>query len=124
MVAMLERPTMRLVPGTHPAAEKTGAERRLFPRKEMHCWVQGRRLDHTIEAHRNPHLSLSLRDISLGGLSAIVQEPVKSGETISVFFPPEGSSRGWDAKGKVLRCEPSGMGYRLAVEFDPLPAAA
>jgi hypothetical protein len=31
--------------------------------------------------------------------------------------------RGWDAVGRVLRCDPSGLGYRVAVEFDPLPAA-
>jgi hypothetical protein len=42
---------------------------------------------------------------------------------VSVFFPPQGASRGWDAYGRVIRCEPSGMGYRIAVEFDPLPAA-
>jgi hypothetical protein len=46
------------------------------------------------------------------------------GERLGVFFPPQGTQRGWDAYGKVLRCEPSAIGYRLAVEFDPLPLAA
>jgi hypothetical protein len=115
MVALLRNP-LQIGPDTR-------AERRMFPRKEIHARVDGMRLDHTIPARRQPQLSLALRDLSLGGLSAISQTPIESGERISVFFPPQGATRGWDAYGRVLRCEPSGMGYRLAVEFDPLPAA-
>ena len=118
MVALLQKPsTMRIGP------EATGAERRMFPRKEVHTRVESKRLDHSIDALRRPHLSLALRDLSLGGLSAICQLPVGKGERVSVFFPPQGASRGWDAYGRVLRCEPSGLGYRVAVEFDALPAA-
>ena len=98
--------------------------RRLFQRREMRTRVEGRRLDHSIEARQQSHLSLALRDLSLGGLSAISQTPVQRGERLSVFFPPQGAQRGWDAYGKVLRCELSSAGYRLAVEFDPLPMAA
>jgi hypothetical protein len=104
--------------------KKTGAERRIFPRKTVHLRIEGKRLDHTISARRQPHLSLALRDLSLGGISAISQTPLDRGERLSVFFPPEGPTRGWDAFGRVIRCEPSGMGYRVALEFDPLPAAA
>jgi hypothetical protein len=116
MVAVLKMPT--------PLSEPQGAERRVFPRKEVHVRVESRRVDHSIEARQQPQLSLALRDLSLGGLSAISQIAVKAGERLSVFFPPEGTKRGWDAFGRVIRCEPSGMGYRLAVEFDPLPMAA
>lgn len=115
MVALLQMP--------NKASEKTGAERRVFARRTLHVRIEGKRLDHTISAHREPHLSLALRDLSLGGISAISQTPLNRGERISVFFPPEGPSRGWDAFGRVIRCEPSGMGYRVAMEFDPLPAA-
>ena len=111
MVAMLKMP-MRIGP-------ETGAERRIFPRKEIHARVEGKRLDHSIVAHTQPHLSLALRDLSFGGLSAISQTPIQRGERLSVFFPPQGTKRGWDAQGRVLRCDPSGVGYRLAVEFDP-----
>lgn len=114
MVALLT------MPGT---SSKKQFERRVFPRKEIQARVEARRLDHTISARRDPHLSLSLRDLSLGGLSALTQTPMAKGERISVFFPPQGASRGWDAYGRVIRCEPSGMGYRVAMEFDPLPAA-
>jgi hypothetical protein len=101
-----------------------GAERRIFPRKEMQARVQGKRLDHTIPARREPFLNLSIRDVSMGGLSAISQTPVHSGERVSVFFPPQGIQRGWDAYGRVIRCQPSTFGYRIAVEFDPIPLAA
>jgi hypothetical protein len=109
---------MRLVP------EPQGAERRIFPRKEVHAHIQGKRLDHSIAARREPFLSLATRDLSMGGLSAISQTPVPQGERVSVYFPPQGVHRGWDALGRVIRCEPSGFGYRIAVEFEPLPMAA
>jgi hypothetical protein len=101
----------------------TGAERRVFPRKEVHGHLQGMRMDHSIQALQEPCLTLSMRDISYGGCSALTQLPLNLGERVSIFFPPEGSTRGWDACGRVLRCEPSALGYRVAVEFDPLQAA-
>jgi hypothetical protein len=99
------------------------ADRRIFPRQRMSLHVSGRRMDHSVEARRDPCLHLALRDISVGGLCATSQTPVKVGEHIAVFFPPEGLSRGWDAYGRVLRVEPQKMGYRIAVSFDRLPAA-
>jgi catalase (peroxidase I) len=89
----------------------------------VHSWVEARRLDHSLSALRDRRVSLAMRDLSLGGLSAIASAPIDAGERISVCFPPEGTQRGWDAYGRVLRCEPSATGYRVAVEFDPLPAA-
>jgi hypothetical protein len=100
------------------------ADRRMFPRKEFKATVQGHRMDHSIEARQMPRLKLMLRDLSLGGLSAICDRPVGAGEKLTVTFPPQGTLRGWDAYGRVLRCDPSGMGYRVAMEFDPIPAAA
>ena len=100
------------------------AERRNFVRKEIQARVQGKRLDHSIPARQQPHLSLALRDLSLGGLSAISTQPVEAGERIAVFFPPQGANRGWDAYGRIIRCDPSHFGYRLAVEFDPVSMAA
>jgi hypothetical protein len=117
MVALMHNP-MRIVPD-----ELAGAERRMFPRKEVHARVEGKRCDHSIAAHRAPVVNLALRDLSLGGLSAVSGIPMELGERVTVFFPPQGAHRGWDAYGRVLRCEPSALGYRVAVEFDPLPAA-
>jgi hypothetical protein len=115
MVALLKMPSMMI--------DDNASDRRAFPRKEIHARIEGKRLDHDVSALRYPHVSLALRDLSFGGLSAISQMPLTQGERISVFFPPQGINRGWDAYGKVLRCEPSGFGYRVAVAFDPLPAA-
>ena len=118
MVALLKMPAFA------SETEPSGADRRIFPRKEVHIRVQGRRMDHSIEARQQPFLSFALRDLSMGGLSAISQTAVDKGERVSVFFPPEGTRRGWDAFGKILRCDQSSMGFRVAVEFDPLPMAA
>jgi len=122
------RPTMKLVGADEPREHRLppvpmGMERRMFPRKEIHARVEGVRLDHTIEARQQPIVSLALRDLSMGGCSALSHIPLKGGERVSLFFPPQGISRGWDAYGRVIRCEPSGFGYRVAVQFDPLPAA-
>jgi hypothetical protein len=115
MVALLQMP--------YQIRRQREAERRIFPRKEVHTRVEGLRLDHSLSARRQPQLSLALRDLSVGGLSALSQTALDHGERVTVFFPPQGASRGWDAYGRVIRCEPSGMGYRVALEFDPLPAA-
>lgn len=115
MVALLKWPKL---------APKTGEERRVFPRKEIKARVESVRIDHSIPALQQPQLTLALRDLSLGGLSAISDTPLQSGERLTVFFPPQNGRGGWDALGRVLRCAPSAMGYRVAVEFDPMPAAA
>ena len=99
------------------------ADRRMFPRTEMTADVQGHRLDHSLQARQDPRLTLTLRDLSLGGLSAISDRPLSKGEHITVVFPRTGTNRGWDAFGRVIRCDPSALGYRVAMEFDPLPAA-
>ena len=104
--------------------ELNGADRRIFPRKEVHDHIQGKRLDHTLSARREPVLALALRDISMGGLSAVSETAVEQCERVTVYFPPKGVSRGWDAIGRVIRCQPSTFGYRVAVEFDPIPMAA
>lgn len=97
--------------------------RRLFPRKECHAQVESRRIDHSVIAHRFPRFTLALRDLSFGGLSAISQLPLDCGERLAVYFPKQGELREWDAVGRVLRCDTSSLGYRVAVEFDPLLAA-
>jgi len=126
--APVSAPKMRLV-GAEDAPERRlpkvpmGMERRMFPRKELHARVEGVRLDHTIEARQQPVVSLALRDLSMGGCSALSHVPLSGGERVSIFFPPQGMHRGWDAYGRIIRCEQSGFGYRVAVAFDPLPAA-
>lgn len=105
-------------------SRRPGIERRLFPRQQMKLTVEGRRLDHSVPARRDPRLSLDLSDVSVGGLSGFTRTPVGPGERVAVFFPPAQGRRGWDAYGRVLRVEPGHFGYRVAVEFDAIPAAA
>ena len=105
------------------AASHDQDDRRVFPRKEVHSVADGRRLDNTLDARRFPQLTLHLRDLSLGGLSAISPAPLERGERVTVSFPRNGAIGGWDTMGRVVRCEPSFMGYRVAMEFDSLPAA-
>ena len=100
------------------------SERRIFTRKEVQARVSGMRMDHSIPALQQPQVSLSLRDLSIGGLSAISTQPLNAGERLAVFFPPQGASKGWDAYGRIIRCDPGHFGYRIAVEFEAVPAAA
>lgn len=115
MVAVLQMPLNRW--------NVDGAERRMFPRRQVRMRVEGKRLDHDIDALRLPHLSLSLQDISAGGLGAFSETPLKPGERLTVTIPAQGFQPGWDAYGRVIRCQPGSLGYRVAVEFDALPAA-
>jgi hypothetical protein len=81
------------------------------------------RIDHTISAYREPKLNLALRDISFGGCSALIDHPLEPGERLSILFPAQGVAAPWDAMGRVIRCEPSAIGYRIGVQFDPALAA-
>ena len=114
MVAILKMPRMFT----------DGAERRVFPRKAIQASVAGRRMDHSIHALQQPSLTLRLRDLSLGGLSALSDQALEAGERLSVTFPPLAERPGWDASGRVIRCQPSFTGYQVAVAFDSLLAAA
>jgi hypothetical protein len=114
---------------TAPASEPQWAERRAFPRKQISARLEGKRIDHTLHALRQPFLPMALRDLSLGGMSAISPMPLEQGERLTVTFPPQtigdGQLRGgWDAVGRVVRCQPSVLGYRVAVEFEAMPMAA
>jgi len=116
MVAMLKMPE-RL------SLQPAGDERRIFPRKDASGPLESHRMDHTVAARQEPRLTLYLRDLSLGGLSAMSPTPLARGERLAVFFPQSNGHGGWDAMARVIRCEQSSLGYRVAMEFDPLPAA-
>ena len=97
-------------------------DRRDFPRRRLSMHVQGLRLDHTLYAKREPVVHLTICDVSSGGLCAISQSPLAVGEHVAVFFPPEGTSRGWDAHGRVLRVEAQRLGWRIGVSFEDVAA--
>jgi len=115
MVALLKMPN-RITPDE-------ANDRRVFVRKPANQSVEGLRIDHTVTARQQPRLTLHLRDLSLGGLSALSETPLLRNECVAVSFPRQGLTAGWSAVARVLRCEPSAMGYRIAMEFDALRAA-
>ena len=115
MVALLKMP--------RPYRGPVRIDRRTFPRKEVHAELDVARIDNTLDALKTPKVTLYLRDLSLGGMSAISPLPLQQGERLALHFPRTETYGGWDAVGHVRRCVQSALGYRVAVEFDPLPAA-
>ena len=105
------------------------AERRVHPRRSISLTIRGKRIEQGFAALRHAPLSMSLRDLSAGGMSAISPAPLAPGERLSLSIPVmgpriPGSPGEWDAVGRVIRCEPSSLGYRIAVEFDTDPLRA
>jgi hypothetical protein len=67
--------------------------------------------------------SLQLLNISDSGLGALCQDAVAPDTLITVFFPPHGPERGFDAIGRVVRCSPRDHGHEVGIRFDARPAA-
>ena len=109
--------------GSMDREETLVLERRIFGRRRVNVTADARRLDHTVAARREPRVKLMVKDLSLGGLAAVSATKVECGEFVGVTFPPELGQRGWNAFGRVIRCEAGDEGYHVAVEFEALPAA-
>jgi len=104
--------------------EDYAPERRRQPRLRLRLRAEARRLDNTLLAHRAPRLSLTINDVSNGGLSALSRSPVEVGERLAVAFPPgSGAPLSGRVLGKVIRCRATAQGWRLAMRFDLTPAA-
>ncbi len=63
---------------------------------------------------------LTLMDHSHDGLGAVSTEPIAPGTEMSIGFASPGHVA---RRGTVLRCEPCGEGYRIAVQFQARLAA-
>ena len=63
---------------------------------------------------------LSLTDYSHDGMGAISTGPVTPGTEVSVGFSAPGHLA---RRGTVLRCDPCGQGYRVAIQFQARLAA-
>src|SRR4029453_15154936 len=68
----------------------SGAERRVFPRKEVQGEAVGRRVDHSLAALRQPVLRMSLRDVSAGGLWGLSDPPIPAGGGLRTPGPGRG----------------------------------
>lgn len=68
--------------------------------------------------------SVQLVNISDTGVCVLTQEPVDLDATMTLFFPPHGADRGFDAVGTVVRCNRhDGEHHELGIRFDFKPAA-
>lgn len=97
-------------------------ERRRHARRLVRVDAEARRLDNTLAAQRSPRLPMAILDVSEGGISAMSKSPVLDGERLAVLLPP-GTGLPTRIFGKVVRCQPRGDRWFLAIRFDAIPAA-
>ena len=103
---------------------ETPADRRVFPRTEVQGLVIGKRKRLLRPTGHWPRVEMEIQDLSLGGMSAMSAMPLKAGEKLDLHLQLQPNTGEWDARGRVVRCEPSATGrYRIAVAFDALKAA-
>ncbi len=98
-------------------------ERRRARRIKLRIRTEARRMDNSLLAQRNPKMSLTIIDVSEGGLSAISRSPVEAGERLLVLFPDDCAPIGGRVFGKVIRCRATAEGWKIAMRFDFTPAA-
>lgn len=68
--------------------------------------------------------SVQLVNISHSGVCVQTGEPVAPGTLMTLYFPPHGPERGFDAIGTVVRCiRKDDRTHELGVHFDFKPAA-
>lgn len=113
---------MLLVSTESEASETDGRDRREFPRRDVKLKAEAMRIGNTLSAHRQPTLELAVRDLSEGGLAAMTNLPLEAGERIAMYFPSHMGQHVYDLYGRVIRCEPRGESYRIALQFDALAA--
>ena len=99
----------------YPRYETERAERALV--------VEGRRLDHSVWARREPRVRLVVREHDCDHAAGTCDVPLLYGEQMVLRFPAHAGRLGWNAFGRVVACEAEDGGYRVTVSFGPLPAA-
>lgn len=68
--------------------------------------------------------SLQMVNISDTGACVLAQDPVDLNAAMTIFFPPHGPDRGFDAIGHVVRClKRDDNHHELGIRFDFTPAA-
>jgi hypothetical protein len=103
--------------GPDPAPAPLRFERRLHDRWPSRGIATAYRI---AGQHFGQRHVLKLVDESYEGLGAVTAQPLEPGTVVSVGF----ATLGYPAKsGVVLRCAPSGDGYRVAIRFETRLAA-
>ena len=67
--------------------------------------------------------SLQLQDMSDGGIGALTEQPLETGERIALLFPPHGPHHGFDLYGTVVRRRQLGDRHEVGIELDHPMAA-
>lgn len=98
-------------------------ERRVAQRHTMSGQVTALRSEQFAGGHRNCICSLKLMDMSDTGVGAQVAEPLPINSHITIFFPPHGPERGFNLRGRVVRCDPTGTGHQIGVFLENKIAA-
>lgn len=100
----------------------------LFPNRDAQTdgdelRVDGRRLDHSLCARREPRARLIVREYDCDHAAGTSDIPLLFGEHMMLRFPARAGRMAWNAFGRVVACEADDEGYRVTIDFDPLPAA-
>jgi hypothetical protein len=99
----------------------------LYPRydaeTEQKLIVEGRRLDHSVWARREPRVRLVVHEHDCDHAVGVSDVPLVYGEQIVLKFPAQAGRMAWRAFGRVVACEPGNDEYRVTVDFAPLRAA-
>jgi hypothetical protein len=85
--------------------------------------VDGRRLDHSLCARREPRARLIVHAYDCDHAAGTSDIPLLVGEHMMLRFPARAGRLAWNAFGRVVACEAHADGYRVTIDFDPLPAA-
>ncbi len=109
--------TLRLHRPDEHRSDAIPFDRRLAVRRPVSGHVTAVRREQREDGAHNRICALNLVDMSNFGLGAFCQEPIPEGTAITVFFPPHGPDRGFDAYGQVLRCEAAEGRYRIGIRF-------
>lgn len=109
---------LRLVKTERREGEPIPFERRDTDRKSISGRVTVIEAWGEAESQQNKIASLTLKDISDGGLGAISQEPIPLKTRVTVFIPPHGPERGYDLYGQVVWCARGDKGYEVGVKLD------
>lgn len=109
---------LRLVKTDRHEGEPIPFERRDTDRKSISGRVTVIEAWGEPESPQNKIASLTLKDISNGGLGAISQEPIALKTRVTVFIPPHGPERGYDLYGQVVWCARGEEGYEVGVKLD------
>ena len=100
----------------------------LYPQHDAESQVEelvidARRLDHTLAARREPRARFTIHHFDCDSATATSDLPLLYGEHMMLRFPATGRRPAWNAFGRVVSCHPDETGYRITIDFAPLPAA-